>query len=104
MTMSDPYEALGLDAGSVDDEQVHAAYLRALRAHAPDQDPEGFQRVRDAYEQLRTRRARIKHELFEHQDPDVAEIARQLLKRGPARRPSESELRQALAAYLDAHR
>jgi len=31
---------------------VKAAYRKLIQLHAPDRDPEGFRRVRDAYEQL----------------------------------------------------
>jgi len=45
-------EVLGVDA-SATDEQVRAAYLAKVREHPPDRDPEAFERVRDAYDQLR---------------------------------------------------
>ena len=34
-------------------EDVRAAYLRLLKDHPPDRDPEGFERLRDAYDVLR---------------------------------------------------
>ncbi len=48
----DPWAVLGVaqDAG---DEAIRAAYLGALKEHPPDADPEGFERVRDAWEVLR---------------------------------------------------
>lgn len=38
---------LARDAG-----QLRRAYLRAIKKHKPERDPEGFRRVRDAYELL----------------------------------------------------
>jgi hypothetical protein len=47
-------EALGLLAVSRDvtKDGLRRAYLRAVRAHPPERDPDGFQRVREAYELL----------------------------------------------------
>lgn len=49
---SDPYQVLGVpsDAGEA---EIRSAYRRAVREHPPDRDPEGFERVRDAYEKVR---------------------------------------------------
>jgi hypothetical protein len=41
---------LGIDADPGAD--VRRAYLRKLREHPPERDPEGFQRIRAAYERL----------------------------------------------------
>ena len=43
---------LGVGADATD-EQLRAAYLAKVREHPPDRDPEAFERVRDAYDQLR---------------------------------------------------
>src|SRR5580700_8475682 len=49
--MTTPWEVLGI-APQADEQQIRRAYARLLKAHRPDQDPEGFRRVRDAYEAL----------------------------------------------------
>src|SRR5918996_628962 len=54
--LPDPYQAarvLDLPATTASSEEVRAAYLRLVRAHPPDRDPDAFERVRDAYETLR---------------------------------------------------
>lgn len=43
---------LGVQPGA-SDEAVRAAYLEKVRQHPPDREPEQFERIRDAYEQLR---------------------------------------------------
>jgi curved DNA-binding protein CbpA len=43
---------LGVEVGVTGD-ALKRAYLRALRAHSPERDPEGFRKVRDAFEFLR---------------------------------------------------
>jgi hypothetical protein len=51
MTPRDALEILGLaEHGSAD--TIRRAYLRKLRAHKPERDPEGFRRVREAFELL----------------------------------------------------
>jgi hypothetical protein len=47
-----PFTVLGLEE-TADDEAVRAAYLAAVRRSPPDRDPEGFRRIREAYEALR---------------------------------------------------
>ena len=51
-------------APQASDEEIRAAYLRKLREYPPDRNPDEFELVRDAYEQLRDRRRRVEHTLF----------------------------------------
>lgn len=44
-----PFEALGIDADA-DERTVRRAYARLLKRHRPDDDPEGFQRINEAYQ------------------------------------------------------
>lgn len=48
--MPDPWETLNLDRRTATERDVKAAYARLLKQHRPEQDPEGFQRVRQAYD------------------------------------------------------
>jgi hypothetical protein len=60
--MIDPWQLLILDANTATEKDVKAAYARMLKQHRPDTDPEGFRRVREAYElalgEIRERDAR----------------------------------------------
>lgn len=47
----DPFAALGIPA-TLDALEVKRGYFEALRRHPPHQDPDGFRRVREAYERL----------------------------------------------------
>jgi hypothetical protein len=38
---------------SANDQQLRSAYLKKVQQHPPDRDPEVFEQIRDAYEQLR---------------------------------------------------
>lgn len=58
-----PFTVLGLEE-TADDEAVRAAYLAALRKSPPDRDPEGFRRIRDAYEALQDTERRLALRLF----------------------------------------
>jgi hypothetical protein len=48
--MDDPWQILVLDRHTATERDVKAAYARLLKLHRPDKDPEGFRRVRLAYE------------------------------------------------------
>ena len=54
---------LGIEE-TADDEEVRAAYLAAVRRSPPDRDPEGFRRVREAYEAVRDEERRLALRLF----------------------------------------
>ncbi len=48
--MEDPWQILILDRHTATEKDVKAAYARLLKQHRPEADPEGFRRVREAYE------------------------------------------------------
>jgi hypothetical protein len=48
--MNDAWQILALDASTATEKDVKTAYARLLKQHRPDADPEGFQRVRQAFE------------------------------------------------------
>src|SRR5512138_1512464 len=52
MTPHEAFAHLGLTAPASAD-QIRRGYLRAVRAHPPERDADGFRRVRDAYELLK---------------------------------------------------
>jgi curved DNA-binding protein CbpA len=54
---------LGIDE-TADDEVVRVAYLAAVRRSPPDRDPEGFRRVREAYDAVRDEERRLALRLF----------------------------------------
>ena len=51
--MPDYYEILGVDEDA-SQQDIKRAYFRLIRSHTPDADPEGFMRIREAYEALRS--------------------------------------------------
>lgn len=59
----DPWETLGVSPTATE-EDIRAAYLIKVKQYPPDQSPEQFERVRDAYEALRDPRRRARHLLL----------------------------------------
>lgn len=95
MTM--PFEILDIEE-SADDEQIKKAYLAKVRQHPPERDPEGFRRVRAAYEAIKSRKARMAYRLFHHGAPDVHVLADKWLTGKDVKRPSEKLVADLLAA------
>jgi curved DNA-binding protein CbpA len=77
-----PFTVLGLEE-MADDEAVRAAYLAAVRKSPPDRDPEGFRRIREAYEALRDHERRLALRLF---GPPPLENVAELLDAFPTER------------------
>ena len=63
MATIDPYQVLGIEP-EASGEEIRAAYLRKIREHPPEGDAETFERVRDAYAELRDPRERTRKRLF----------------------------------------
>ncbi len=59
--MEDYYGILGIARGA-SEKDIKAAYLKLLRKHPPEKDPEGFKRIRQAYETLIDAKARAEYD------------------------------------------
>jgi curved DNA-binding protein CbpA len=55
---TDPFSVLGLDE-NVGDDEIKSRYLALVREFPPDLEPERFQKIRAAFEALRTERERL---------------------------------------------
>lgn len=58
-----PYKTLGVERSATEAE-IKQAYFSLIRQHSPERDPEGFKRIRAAYEQLRAGGERAQTDLF----------------------------------------
>jgi len=99
--MKDPYLILGFKksakADELKDEQVQSSYLALVRQFPPDRYPERFEEIRRAYEQLKTYKDRVRHELFDTTLPDRDDlVARLLPDRQPAQRPTLQQVQNIL--------
>ena len=101
--MSSPFAVLDVSA-EADDAEIKAAYLQQVRAHPPERDPIQFQRIREAFEALQDRRARLRYRLFQQQPPSLDELAAAALRPGPVQRPDAALFEQLLAEGLGLRR
>jgi curved DNA-binding protein CbpA len=63
LSSDNPYKVLGVERDATEAEIRHA-YLALVREHPPESDPEGFKRIRIAYEKLCTGGERAEPGLF----------------------------------------
>ena len=99
MNPVDPFASLGIEP-TLDPAQVKRAYFAALQRHPPHADPEGFRRIRDAYEALATpaalaraysdRPVDLEAELRKWEDQFAASIAAVTRAREERERSSEA--------------
>ena len=66
--MENPYIVLGIPRNA-SPEEVKKAYFGLIRKHPPEKDPQGFKRVRLAYDSLRDADKRSQTDLFLFNDP-----------------------------------
>lgn len=100
---TNPFALLGIDE-EADDAAVRQAYLRRVRESPPDRDPERFQTVRAAYEQIATPRQRLAYRVFQPPVADLPALAAALLMEGQPRRPEATEVLALLTESLKGYR
>jgi len=100
--MPDPYAILGLDPAACSDDIVRAAYLDRIRRFPPEQAPEEFRLISEAYERLKTHNQRMHYHLFDN-DPGaqspcdcLRETASSDRRRPPAEKVFQEFLQQCL--------
>jgi curved DNA-binding protein CbpA len=69
----DLYEVLDISPQASEDD-VKRAYFRLVKLHRPDQDPEGFERVRRAYEILSNPETRKAYDVARRHGDDIARL------------------------------
>jgi curved DNA-binding protein CbpA len=58
-----PYKILGVER-TANEAEIKQAYFALVREHPPERDPEGFKRIRAAYEKLRAGAERAETDLL----------------------------------------
>lgn len=92
--MNTYYEILGLEPGASQVE-IKKAYFKLIRQHSPESDPEQFQRIREAYEQLKNADGESQGPVFApFQEPFAAKMMEQI---NDARRSGNSILYRDIA-------
>src|SRR5215468_3399469 len=93
MTLEEAFRELGIDA-STPPEEARRAYLRGIKTRKPETDPEGFRRLREAYEVvagvLAEPRAEPAPSLDAREEPDLQSPR---ARRRPGRLPAPPRLR-----------
>lgn len=93
--MADPFTVLGLPTDS-DDETIRKRYLALVKQYPPEQNPQKFAEVRQAYEALKDSVERLRYRLFElEKDEDLESIIEEIQCRSPRRRLSLTSLLMA---------
>lgn len=59
-----PYTVLGV-AHTATDAEIRQAYLKGVRTHTPEREPDCFQALTNAYQKVATHRARLEHFLLD---------------------------------------
>ncbi|MCI5212369.1 MAG: J domain-containing protein, partial [Candidatus Electrothrix sp. ATG2] len=75
--MKTPYEILGISE-ECDDKTVKQGYLLMVKQFPPERFPEDFQRIRHAYEKIKTEKDRAALELFDTTLPEPEELIQEL--------------------------
>ncbi len=97
--MKNPFHVLGLPEDA-DDEMIKKAWLRLVRQHPPERDPDRFQEIRSAYETIASRRDRLRYQLFHTSKPDPAHLCRHLFENTNPGRSSAQLILDTLADDL----
>jgi len=84
--MTDPYQILGVPV-DVDEPSLRRRYLELVREFPPEQAPERFAEIREAYERLRNPVRRLESQLFEIEHKEsLADILGELWSQVQSRR------------------
>ena len=94
--MKTPYEILGISE-KCNDKTVKQGYLLMVKQFPPERFPEDFQRIRHAYEKIKTEKDRAALELFDRTLPEPEEMIQELSKVSTKNRPDEQTLQELLA-------
>ncbi len=96
-----PYSVLGVER-SASEAEIKQAYFTLVRDHSPEHDPEGFKRIRAAYEKLRAGNERAAVDLFLIEDQDEALDPAKIQRYAAAPPPLTPELIKADLLALEA--
>ncbi len=93
--MKTPFEILDISEDS-DDSAVKKSYLKMVKLYPPERFPTDFQRIRASYEQIKTKKDRLRYSLFDTELPKVEELVLDIKVTRKGRRPEIEILRNIL--------
>ncbi len=94
--MTNPFELLKVSE-SARDEEVRAAYLARVREFPPERAPKQFQAIREAYDRIKTEKARIGYLNLDNPEIESEAICRVLLDGQSPGRPDELQFKKMLS-------
>ncbi len=94
--MKTPYEILGISK-ECNDKTVKQGYLLMVKQFPPERFSEDFQRIRHAYEKIKTEKDRTALELFDTTLPEPEELIQELTTVSINNRLDEQTLQELLA-------
>src|SRR5258708_3272593 len=97
---ADPYSVLGLTRQATMLE-IKQSYFKLVRQYPPERDPDGFRRIRDAYEALRTPVARADTDRQLIQPPPPFAVPRRLPQPDLTFHPEDQWLEARRSSDLD---
>ncbi len=102
--MLTPFEVLELSDKAINDRDIKKAYLKKVRQYPPEQAPDKFQQIRDAYDTIKTEKLRLNYQLFHYEKPDFVQFLAQTFKEtASVQRVDELLFTKALAESLNAN-
>jgi len=97
--MKTPFELLEIAEDS-DDAAVKKSYLMMVKRFPPERFPAEFQRIREAYETIRTEKDRLKFSLFDTTCPQAQDVLMDIKSSNVNKRPDIDALRKLLTVSI----
>lgn len=79
--LENPYNILGVER-TASESEIKQAYFALAREHQPERDPEGFKRIRAAYEKLRSGGELAETDLFPIEGMDTTMKVEKFIRYG----------------------
>ncbi|MGH8476478.1 MAG: J domain-containing protein [Methylococcales bacterium] len=97
--MINPFALLQVSE-SANDEEVRSAYLARVREFPPERSPKQFQAIREAYERIKTEKARLTYVYFDSPEIGPETVCRNLMDSRSPKRPDEFQFKKMLSDSL----
>ncbi len=98
--MKTPFDILDVPEDS-DDRTVKKAYLQMVKRYPPERFSTEFQRIRTAYELIKTRKDRLRYVLFDTTLPTTEELISDIRASCQGSRPDSAMLRKLVSVTND---